>query len=65
MAIGPGLYDHEISGLMLSTKARAIILMVFEGNKGSGFSVQAFDDIAPEIPGILRQMADQIEESTA
>lgn len=62
MAHGPGIYDDEVTALMVSTGARAIILQVFGGNKGDGFSVQAYEDIAAELPSILRQMADQMEE---
>jgi hypothetical protein len=63
MPVGPGIYDQEVTDLMASTQASAIILHVFNGNRGSGFSVQARGDITAALPEILRQVADRIEES--
>ena len=44
-----------------ASKAEATILLIFDGSKGSGFSVQAPVEWLLRIPTILRSMADQIE----
>ena len=42
--------------------ATAAILIIFEGDKGMGFSVQAPPEIVVGIPDMLRGIADSIEE---
>jgi hypothetical protein len=61
--IGPGKYDAECTFVREWTKATAAIVVVVNGNKGSGFSCQAPPEIAAKLPAILRDMADQIERS--
>ena len=63
MAMGPGKYDDEVTELMERLKAHGIILLVFGGPKGAGFSMQATLEVTLALPKILRSMADQIEES--
>jgi UDP-N-acetylglucosamine:LPS N-acetylglucosamine transferase len=43
------------------TEAKGVILIVFGGSLGSGFSVQAPPDVTAALPAILRRVADQIE----
>ena len=62
MAIGPGKYDKLTTKIMDKTGAVGCLLMVFEGEKGSGFSVQAPLEMQIQLPDILRSMAEQIEE---
>lgn len=65
MAVGPGKYDDLCTEIREGTKAEGVILMVFHGDKGSGFSVQAPLDLVLSMPEILRDTAKQIEESRA
>jgi hypothetical protein len=45
--------------------AKGVIVLVFEGDRGSGFSVQATPEVTATIPSILRQIADSIEKDMA
>ena len=63
MAWGPGKYDPEATQVRASTKANGVILIVFEGDRGSGFSAQLDALKLIAIPQMLRDIADQIEKS--
>lgn len=61
MAIGPGKYDDACTVAREATKARAIMLIVFGGEHGNGFSAQISDpDILRHMPSILEDIAAQI-----
>lgn len=64
MAIGPGKYDDLATDVREKARARAVVVIVVEGDKGSGFSVQAHDDVALALPLLLRRIADDIEEGS-
>lgn len=57
MATGPGKYDAECTHVRLTTKAAGVVLIVFGGAEGSGFSVQAPLVVLRELPDILESMA--------
>lgn len=59
--IGPGVYDNECTEVRLGTEAEGVILLVFGGRVGNGFSVQGPLEFHLRIPALLRAMADQIE----
>jgi hypothetical protein len=64
MPVGPGKYDDLATLVRETTNAQAVVLIIVEGDRGSGFSVQA---LPPFVDGgtlvkLLRDMADQIEE---
>lgn len=59
--IGAGKYDHLATYVREVSKAEAVIVIVLNGDRGSGFSVQATTDITPELVGLLRRVADDIE----
>lgn len=62
MALGPGKYDDACTQVRIDTNAHAVLLLVLEGTKGSGFSLQVHDmDIVAQLPTMLRNLADQIE----
>lgn len=61
MSGGPGKYDDLCTAARDGAKAKGAILLVVEGDRGSGFSVQAPLRIIVSLPNILRTMADQIE----
>lgn len=70
---GPGKYGHLSEYVMRQTNARAAVLIVLDGNKGSGMSQTiswegAEYDVAAlcandvrGLPALLREIANQIE----
>ncbi len=59
--IGPGKYDEVCTQVREDTNALGVVLLIFGGCKGNGFSCQAPFEFTATIPSLLRQMADQIE----
>jgi hypothetical protein len=62
MAEGPGKYDDVATIARVATKAKGIIIIVLGGELGNGFSVQMEAPDLEIMPGILRDLADQIEK---
>jgi hypothetical protein len=63
MALGPGKYDEETTLLREKTEAKGVVLLIFNGKKGSGFSCQAPLELQLRLPAILREMAEEIEKN--
>jgi hypothetical protein len=63
MALGPGKYDAEVSELRKRLKAHGILLLVLDGERGSGFSAQLPLDVTMNMPTVLRDLANEIETS--
>ena len=63
MPLGPGRYDASCTKVREETRAEGVFLAVFDGEKGTGFSVQAPLELAVKLPEILRNTARQSEES--
>lgn len=63
MPIGPGKYDHLATHVRTQAKALGAIVMVFGGEHGDGFSVQAPLDLTVRLPALLRKVADDIEQT--
>lgn len=64
MPKGPGKYDHLACSARDKTQADGLVLIVLNGIRGSGFSVVATDPgLATSLPGLLRDVADEIERS--
>lgn len=61
MATGPGKYDDFATVVRIGTSAKAVIVIVVEGDKGSGFSVQAQEGMVLNLPAVLRRVADTME----
>lgn len=59
--IGPGKYDDVCRSARKMTNAKGIILIVVDGHKGSGCSVQLESEYTRYIPSILRAMANDME----
>jgi hypothetical protein len=59
--LGAGKYDDACTAARLSTEAAGVVLIVLGGPKGPGFSVQAPLEFLTALPGVLRNVADQIE----
>jgi hypothetical protein len=64
MAVGPGKYDEECNYVREKTGAHLAIVVVIGGDRGPGFAVQTYnDEILFNVPKILHEMADEIENS--
>lgn len=63
MPIGKGKYDDLCTYVRETAKAEGAIIIVIRGENGSGFSVQADSLNTISLPGTLRYMAQQIEDS--
>jgi hypothetical protein len=61
MSLGAGKYDEECTSVRETTGAEGVILIVIDGLKGSGFSMQASLDITLRLPAVLRRVANSIE----
>ena len=58
----PGKYDEACTQARLATNAVGVLLMVIDGDKGTGFSVQTLEPrLLHTLPTILRITADEIE----
>lgn len=61
MPVGPGRYDDLCTYVREKAQARGAIVIVIDGNRGAGFSVQAPLDVCADLAQTLRTVADQIE----
>lgn len=62
MALGPGKYDQLCTDAREGAQAEGAILIVLNGQFGHGFSIQATAEITVALPGLLRQVAKNIED---
>ena len=62
MAVGPGKYDPEAQGVREATHAQSVMLIVINGDRGSGFSVQSDLTTLARLPTMLRFMAEEIDK---
>lgn len=62
MPLGPGKYDEECMDVLNKTGALSAMVIVIEGTRGTGFSVKASIGVQRALPGILRAVADQMQE---
>jgi hypothetical protein len=60
MPAGPGKYDDACTQAREHTKATAVLLIVFEGKDGSGFSYQGDLLHLAAVPDILENVAAEI-----
>lgn len=58
---GKGKYDPELTAVRESTQAAGAILIIIEGNQGSGFSAQLPPELTAKMPDLLRIVATAIE----
>jgi hypothetical protein len=65
MATGPGKYDEVATMARTLTLAEGVVLLVFGGFEGSGFSVQASADVLLQLPDVLETMAREIRADLA
>ena len=59
--MGPGKYDSLATHCRMIAGARGVIVAIIDGERGSGFSVQADADLTRELPTLLRTIASAIE----
>jgi len=60
---GVGHYDDQATVTRILTEADGVIVMVFGGKRGDGFSLQTADpDLDKRLPDILRYLANEIEK---
>ncbi len=67
MPIGEGKYDRECEAILRLERAGLVLVIVIGGRRGGGFSLAALDNpehlgLIPQVPGMLRQIADKVEE---
>jgi len=60
---GPGKYDALCTAAREQARAVGCVLIVFGGEHGHGFAVQAPGIVAGKLPEMLRIMADNIERT--
>jgi hypothetical protein len=60
MPLGPGKYDDLCTEVREKTNAHTAILIIMDGNKGSGFSCQTIIPNMLDLPVILEEMAGKI-----
>lgn len=62
MALGPGKYDALCTLVRKRAKARGVVVIVFDGDKGSGFSAQCDALAALALPDVLQKIVDQMRQ---
>lgn len=67
MAHGPGKYDDICTVVRVTTQAEAVIMLVINGSRGSGFSVQMHSRAMEptELARLLESTAEQIRGGAA
>jgi hypothetical protein len=63
--IGPGKYDRLCTIVREEAGAAGALVLVIDGEKGSGFSVQADIETQMRLPDLLEAMARQIRMDTS
>ena len=61
--MGPGKYDYECTFVLEHTQAEGVVVLVLNGERGTGFSVQAPLHVHLVLPDLLENMARQIRQS--
>ena len=60
--IGPGKYDEICTMVREKTSAKAVLVIVIEGDKGTGFSCQADLETVLILPEMLEYVAAAIRK---
>jgi hypothetical protein len=64
MALGPGKYDDLCTAARVLAEADAAIVIILNGNQGSGFSMQFITlEAVVAMPDILERVATEIREA--
>ena len=59
----PGKYDDLCTGVREVAKAEGTVLIILNGEKGRGFSVQGTFEVLHQLPEVLEAVAEQIRAS--
>jgi hypothetical protein len=59
----PSKYAAECQAAFESTQARAVLLIVLDGNRGTGFAGAMTENLQHIVPHLLRSVAEQIEKT--
>lgn len=59
--LGEGKYAAECDAALKATQAKGLIIMVFDGYAGNGFSAHVSPAYLRGLPSVLREVAAQIE----
>jgi hypothetical protein len=62
MAVGEGKYDFALTLALGNAEAEQGVLLVLDGNKGAGFSVQASMSAMSGLPDALENIAKEIRK---
>jgi hypothetical protein len=65
MPIGPGKYDAICTHAREAADAEGVVLIILNGKRGSGFSVQASPVVTALLADLLRNTADLVEKAVA
>ncbi len=66
MAVGAGIYDDLCTEMREKADAAAAIIIIFNGYKGNGFSVQTSSlPLTITIPDVLEEIAYKIRNDTS
>ena len=60
--IGPGKYEEQCARVLEETEAQGVLLLIFGGNQGNGAPCKATPEMMKAMPGLLRQIADGMEQ---
>jgi hypothetical protein len=63
MPIGPGVYDSLCTAAREGAKAKGVVLIVVEGEHGSGFCVQGPLEVHESLPDRLEVVAQEIRSN--
>jgi hypothetical protein len=58
---GPGKYDDLATEVRTKARAEGVLVLIFGGVHGNGFSAQLSTELLLVVPSVLREAADQIE----
>jgi hypothetical protein len=63
MPVGPGSYSDLAKTVQRESEADGVVVVIVNGNGGSGTEVFAMPEVLAELPTLLRHLADEIEHA--
>ncbi len=64
MALGPGKYDDICTLVREKTDAEAVVVVIINGNRGAGFSVQGHQPAVVYLPDLLDMVSKSIRKDS-
>lgn len=65
MPVGNGKYDHLCTLVRCATGAAGAVVLIIDGDQGSGFSVQVVPDHMAALPDVLIETAEKMRREFA